>query len=119
MLIGVLIGAAATFAAVGPGTAQPNANQDVKTTNFDLWCQEQAALPAARCDKRTPQDESAFEAYQTALERYNVPYRSAQFNQGRVNREIMNNDPIDNPQNDNLGAQRQYPNISVTASPSK
>ena len=119
MPMGALIAAAASFAAVKPVAAQPNVSHDAETMSFDLWCQEQAALPPARCDKRIPEDESAFEAYQTALGRYEIPRRSAQYNQGRVDRDIMNNDPIDNPQNDNLGAQRQYPNISVTASPSK
>jgi hypothetical protein len=119
MLIGALIAVAASFAAVEPAAAQPNPSHDADTTNFDLWCQEQAALPPARCDKRTPEDESAFEAYQSALEHYDIPRRSAQYNQGRVNRDIMNSDPIDNPQNDNLGAQQQYPNISVTAPQAK
>jgi hypothetical protein len=119
MFIRVLIAAAAGLAAVAPAAAQPNPSPDAKTMNFDLWCQEQAALPPARCDKRTPEDESAFEAHQTALEHYEIPYRSGQYDQGRVNRDIMNNDPIDNPQKDNLGAQQQYPNISVTDSPSK
>ena len=36
--------------------------------NFDLWCQEQAHLPIARCDKRTPEDEKTFEAYRAQIE---------------------------------------------------
>jgi hypothetical protein len=80
---------------------------------------ERAALPSTRCDKRTPEDEKAFEAYQATLEHYEVPNRPAQYDQGRVNRDIMNNDPIDNAQKDNLGVQRQYPDISVTDSPPK
>ena len=119
MLISVLIAAAASLTAVDPAAAQPSPNRDVATMNFELWCQEQAALPPARCDKRTPEDEKAFEAHQAALEQYEIPYRAAQYDQGRVNRDIMNTDPIDNPQKDNLGAQRQYPDISVTGSQSK
>src|ERR1700690_118922 len=99
MLMSTLITAAACFAAVGPLAAQPNPNRDIKTMNFDLWCQEEAALPPARCDKRTPEDESAFEAHLAAIERYEIPYRSVQYDQARVNRDIMNNDPIDNPHN--------------------
>jgi hypothetical protein len=114
LFLRVLISAAASLAAVAPVASQPNPAPDAKTMNFDLWCQGQAALPPERCDKRTPGDERAFEAFQATLEHYEVPNRSAQFDQGRVNRDIMNTDPVDNPQKDNLGAQRQYPDISVT-----
>ena len=62
ILMGALIAAAASFAAISPTVAQPASNPDIETMNFDLWCQEQAALPPARCDKHTPVDESAFEA---------------------------------------------------------
>jgi hypothetical protein len=117
--IGILIAAAASLAMVDSAAAQSNADRDGQTMNFDLWCQEQAGLPPARCDKRTQEDERAFESYQTGLEHFEVPYRSPEYNQGRVNRDIMNSDPIDNPQNDNLGVQRQYPDISVTNSPPK
>ena len=119
IFISGLIAVAASLAAVGPAVAQPNPNRDAKTMNFDLWCQSEAVLPPARCDKRAPQDEKAFEAYQAKIERYEIPYRSPQYNQGRVNRDIMNSDPIDNPQKEDLGPQRQYPDISVTGSPSK
>lgn len=119
MLMSALIAAVASFATVEPAAAQLNLIHDAETMNFDLWCQEQAALPPARCDKRTSKDESAFEAYQATLEHYEIPRRSAQNDQGRLNRDIMNSDPIDNPQKDNLGAQQQYPNIPVTAPQSK
>ncbi len=117
--MGALIAAAASFAAISPTVAQPASNPDIETMNFDLWCQEQAALPPARCDKHTPEDESAFEAFRTKIERYEIPRSSAQYNQGRVNRDIMNTDPIDNSQKGNLGAQQQYPNISATPSQSQ
>jgi hypothetical protein len=113
MLISALIAAAAGFAAIDTTAAQPDPDHDIKTMNFDLWCQEEAALPAARCDKRTPEDESSFEAHLASLERYEIPYRSAQYDQARVNRDIMNNDPIDNPHKDDLGVQDQYPNLPV------
>jgi hypothetical protein len=113
----ILIAAVACLVTAGPAAEQPAPNRDVKTMNFDLWCQEQAALPSARCDKRTSEDEKAFEAYQAKIEHYEIPYSSPQYNQGRVNRDIMNSDPIDNPQKNNLGPQRQYPDISAPASP--
>jgi hypothetical protein len=113
MVMGALILVAASFAAIGRPAAQPSPNRDIATMNFDLWCQEQAALPPARCDKRTQEDESAFEIHRASLEQHEIPYRSAQYGQARVNRDIMTNDPIDNPRKDNLGAQQQYPNIPV------
>ena len=103
----IFIAAVASLVAVGSVAAQPAPSRDIKTMNFDLWCQERAALPSARCDKRTPEDEGAFEAYQANIEHYEIPYNSPQYNQGRVNRDIMNSDPIDNPQKSNLGPQRQ------------
>jgi hypothetical protein len=109
-----LIVATASVALLGPAAGQSSPDRGVETMSFDLWCQEQAALPPARCDKRTPEDEKAFEAHQAALEHFEIPYRSAQFDQGRVNRDIMNTDPVDNPHKDNLGAQRQYPDIPAS-----
>ena len=116
ILMGALIAAAAGFAAISPTVAQPTSNPESGTMNFDLWCQGEASLPAERCDKHTPEDESAFEAYRAKIDRYEIPRSSAQYDQGRVNRDIMNTDPIDNSQKGNLGAQQQYPNISATPS---
>jgi hypothetical protein len=119
ILMCALIAAAASFAVISPAAAQPAPNPDSETMNFDLWCQEQKAFPPERCDKHTPEDESAFEAYRTKIEHYEIPRGSAQYNQGRVNRDIMNADPVDNPQKNNLGPQQQYPNISATPAQSK
>jgi hypothetical protein len=113
MLMNALIVAAASFAAIGPTASQPNQNRDIETMNFDLWCQEDAALPPARCDKRSPEDESAFEIHRASREQFEIPHRSAGYDQARVNRDIMNKDPIDNPDRDDLGAQQQYPNMPV------
>jgi hypothetical protein len=114
ILMNALIATAVGFAAIGPAASQPNPNSDVETMNFDLWCQEDAALPPARCDKRTPQDESSFETHRASVELYEIPHRSAEYDQARVNRDIMSKDPIDNPDRDDLGAQQQYPNMPVT-----
>ena len=59
---------------LGPALAQRNGNYQVTQMNFDLWCQEQAGLPVERCDKRTPQDNAAFEAYRAKVEAYEIPY---------------------------------------------
>jgi hypothetical protein len=98
---------AACLAMTGLAKAQPNQVHDSETMNFDLWCQEDAGLPPDRCDKRTPQDESRFEAYRAAFERHEIPYLAPQNSQATINRDIMNSDPVDNPQKDDLGPQQQ------------
>ena len=95
---------------VSPASAQGGRNYDVKTMNFDLWCQEQAHLPAARCDKRTPEDEKTFQAYRTQIERYEVPYLQQRQRDLSINRDIMHSDPVDNPVHQNPAAQTQDPN---------
>lgn len=100
--------AAAFFVPVA--SAQTGKNYDVKTMNFDLWCQEQAHLPATRCDKRTPEDEKNFEDYRAQIERYEVPYLQQQQRELSINRDIMHNDQVDNPVSQNPQAQTQDPN---------
>ena len=95
---------------VPAASAQTGKNYDVKTMNFDLWCQEQAHLPAARCDKRTPEDEKTFETYRAQIERYEVPYLQQRQHDLTINRDIMHNDPVDNPVSQNPQAQTQDPN---------
>jgi hypothetical protein len=90
---------AGTIAVVLPwaaALAQPS-NYDVKTMNFDLWCQEQQHLDADRCDKRLPGDEKDFEAYRATIERYEIPYLKEKQNAIALDRNILNKDPVDNP----------------------
>jgi len=79
----------------GPALAQRNGNYQVQEMNFDLWCQEQAALPVERCDKRTAQDEATFEAYRSKVEAYEIPYLQQKSNAARLDRDILRNDRID------------------------
>ena len=72
-------------------------NYDVKTMNFDLWCQEQQHLDPDRCDKRLPGDEKDFETYRATIERYEIPYLQEKQNAVALDRNILNNDPVDNP----------------------
>jgi hypothetical protein len=65
--------------------------------NFDMWCQEEQQLPPARCDKRLPEDDAAFTAYRDKIERYEIPYLQQQQKQIDINRDILHNDPVDNP----------------------
>ena len=84
-------------AALIPAAAQNGQNYNVKTMNFDLWCQETQHLPPERCDKRTPDDEKTFEAYRDQVERYEVPYLQQQQRDLTLNRDIIHNDPISHP----------------------
>ena len=88
---------AALVAPVTPATAQRNGNYQVQEMNFDLWCQEQAGLPAERCDKRTAQDEAAFESYRAKVEAYEIPYLQKKNEAARLDRDILRNDPVDRP----------------------
>jgi hypothetical protein len=80
-----------------PALAQRNGNYQVMQMNFDLWCQEQAHLPPERCDKRSQQDEDAFEAYRAKVEAYEIPYLQQKANAARLDTDIMRNDPVDRP----------------------
>jgi hypothetical protein len=88
---------AAAVAGLTLADAQGQQNYNVQTINFDLWCQETQHLPADRCDKRTPEDEQAFEEYRAKVEKYEIPYLQNKENGAQLNREILHSDPIDNP----------------------
>jgi len=105
-----LLAAALALAGAPGALAQTGKNYDVKTMNFDLWCQEEAQLPAERCDKRLPADEQTFEAYRDKIERYEIPYLQQKSNDANIDRNILHNDPVDNPLQNNPAAQRQDPN---------
>jgi hypothetical protein len=109
-LRGLTLAACLTAVFAIPASAQTGRNYNVKTMNFDLWCQEQAHLPVARCDKRMPEDEKTFEAYRDKIERYEVPYLQRQQRELSINRDIMHSDPVDNPVHQNPQAQTQDPN---------
>jgi hypothetical protein len=107
------------MALLAPGfaLAQRNGNYPVKEMNFDLWCQEQAGLPAERCDKRTPQDEATFEAYRAQVEAYEIPYLQQKNNAAQLDRDIMRNDPVDNPPVKDIPEQRPDLNTPSTSTP--
>jgi hypothetical protein len=111
--------AALAVLTAGPAIAQPStgSNYDVKTMNFDLWCQETAGLPPERCDKRLPQDEQTFEAYRATIEKYEIPYLQEKRNEARIDRDILHNDPVDNPVKNNPAQQRQDPDQPPVKSP--
>ena len=114
--LGLIVVAALCMAAV-PTMAQRNGNYQVQEMNFDLWCQEQAGLPADRCDKRTAQDEAAFEAYRAKVEAYEIPYLQQKQNAARLDTDIMRNDPVDRPISKNPTPDRPDLNTPSTTVP--
>ena len=82
---------------------------DLKTMNFDLWCQEEQHLTPERCDRRLPGDETAFETYRDKVEKYEVPYLRSRETGQQLDRAILHNDPIDNPLNQDPAAVSQSP----------
>jgi hypothetical protein len=116
--MGVLLATAVSLTAVSvPASAQRNGNYPVQEMNFDLWCQEQAGLPAERCDKRTAQDEATFEAYRAKVEAYEIPYLQQKQNAARLDRDIMRNDPVDRPISKNPTPDRPDLNAPSTTVP--
>ncbi len=99
----LLAGALLAVAVAVPVHAQTarGGNYPVQEMNFDLWCQEEAGLPAERCDKRSAQDEAAFEAYRSKVEAYEIPYLQQKSNAARLDTDILRNDPVDRPSNQN------------------
>ncbi|HEX4270866.1 MAG TPA: hypothetical protein VHZ32_05745 [Rhizomicrobium sp.] len=71
---------------------------NVRGSSFDIWCQEHMKFPAARCDKRTPEDEKAYEAYRDKIGDYEEALRLKRQQKDQVDKTILHNDPIDNPQ---------------------
>ena len=101
-LAGLMLASAAPVAAQGGPL-------DLKTMNFDLWCQEEQHLAPERCDRRLPGDEAAFEAYRDKVEKYEVPYLKSRENGQQLDRAILHNDPVDNPLNQDPAAVSQSP----------
>jgi len=99
----IFAGALLATAAMMPIQAQTlrGGNYPVQEMNFDIWCQEEAGLPPERCDKRTEQDEAAFEAYRAKVEAYEIPYLQQKSNAARLDTDILRNDPVDRPSQQN------------------
>jgi hypothetical protein len=64
--------------------------------NFDMWCQEQQHLPPARCDKRLPKDDAAFQAYANTIERYETQKLNGEAQDRRIDR-MLDANPANNP----------------------
>ena len=90
-------GLAALLALAPVGAFAQGSNYDVKTMNFDMWCQEQQHLDPDRCDKRLPEDEKTFETFRDKIEQYEIPYLQQKQKDIALDRDILNKDPVDNP----------------------
>jgi len=88
---------AATAFLGGHAQAQNPGSVPLTNMNFDMWCQEEQHLPPDRCDKRLPQDDTAFNAYRAKIENYEVPYLQDREEKDTMNRAIFHNDPVDHP----------------------
>ncbi len=97
----------ATFALAAFSAHAQTTRYDVKTLNFDLWCQETEKLDPDRCDKRLPKDEKNFEAYRAKVEKYEIPYLKRKENDELLDRNVLHADPVDNPLDKNYQAQTQ------------
>lgn len=98
---------AAAFVAFAPRVSAQSVH--LTEMNFDMWCQEEQHLPPERCDKRLPQDDAAFKAYQGLIQNYEVPYRQQRDQQNTFNRVILHNDPVDHPSQPNQPANPNPP----------
>jgi hypothetical protein len=95
---GYLLIAGACAFAWQPAFAQTAGERyNLHTINFDMWCQEQQHLDPARCDKRLPADESAYEAYVDTIQKYEIPYLNEKNKRIEYNRALLHNDPVDHP----------------------
>jgi hypothetical protein len=112
----IVLGALMALSCVLPATAQ-RSNFKVEEMNFDLWCQEEAGLPPERCDKRSTEDNAAFEAYRAKVEAYEIPYLQQKNKDLRIDRDILRGDPVDNPIDKDVGQQSGNPNTISTTTP--
>jgi hypothetical protein len=94
-------------------SAQQQTTYDVKTINFDLWCQEQANLPPDRCDQRLPEDEKKFEAFRATIEKYELSHLQDKERERNFDKNMLHNDPIDQP----LNTQNTSPDTSTKTNP--
>ena len=90
--------------------AQTDSNYNLPGMNFDMWCQEQAHLPPDRCDKRTAEDDKAFEIHRQGVDQYEISHLQQEQNDLGIHRDIMQNDPVDNPVSQDPQALSQNPN---------
>jgi hypothetical protein len=70
----------------------PALTLNVRSLDFDLWCQQTQRYAADRCAARRPEDVKAFEDYRATVERYEFDYLRQQDRVQQV-RARINRDP--------------------------
>ena len=70
----------------------PALTLNVRTLDFDLWCQQTQRYAADRCAARRPEDVKAFEDYRATVERYEFDYLRQKDREEQV-RTRINRDP--------------------------
>ena len=77
LLIGAWTGAALAQslpAAPGRDLSIGSSTYNVRSMDFDLWCQQTQRYTAERCAARRAEDVKAFEDYRSSIERYELDY---------------------------------------------
>lgn len=88
----------AIFSGIGSASAQRESEPlKLQSLNFDMWCQETQKLPPARCDRRSPADDAAFQTFSNKLETYEIENMRVQTRNDEINREIVHYDPVGRP----------------------
>ena len=62
-----------------------------------MWCQETQKLPPARCDRRSPADDAAFQTFSNRIETYEMEYLRARARDREIDRDIVHYDPEEGP----------------------
>ena len=78
--------------AAGERVPGPAITFNVRTIDFDLWCQQTQRYAADRCMARRPEDVKAFEDYRATVERYELDFLKQQDRDQQV-RARINRDP--------------------------
>jgi len=89
---GLLPGASWAQVLQGDRGPAPALTLNVRTMDFDLWCQQTQRYAADRCAARRPEDVKAFEDYRATVERYEFDYLRQQDREQQV-RTRINRDP--------------------------
>src|SRR5260221_1522551 len=61
-------------AAPGRNLSLGTSTFNVRTMDFDLWCQQTQRYATERCAARRAEDVKAFEDYRSSIERYELDY---------------------------------------------
>lgn len=94
----VILALLAMYSGIGSAAAQQGSEPwKLQSQNFDMWCQETQRLPPARCDRRSPADDAAFQTFSNKLETYEIENLRGQSRNDEINRDIVHYDPVDHP----------------------